>query len=61
VVVILPAWAWGAETPPWSTLANGTLVVMTDPTRGGGGPDGPIHCYLVGRVFAGKVEEWRSI
>lgn len=62
MVVVVPAIeAWGRVPPPWATLPNGTLVVATDPTRGGGGPDGPINCYLVGRVYEGKVEEWRAV
>lgn len=61
VVVVSALQAWGHEPPPWSNLPDGTLVIATDPTRGGGSPSGILYCYLAGRVYGGKVEEWKAV
>ena len=61
MVVLLPAAAWGDLVSPWKGLPDHTLVIVVDPTRGGGGPGGPITCYLAGRVYDGRVEEWTTV
>jgi hypothetical protein len=61
VIVILGPEAWGMSPLPWTALPDGTLVVVLDPTRGGGSPAGPIRCYKAGRVREGTVENWRDV
>jgi hypothetical protein len=61
VIAIFDSGSWGHEVLPWRHLPNGTLVIVHDPTRGGGGPDGSLRCYLAGRVRDGKVETWSTI
>lgn len=61
MIVLLPATAWGHKDAPWMGLPEHTLVIIADPTRGGGGPSGPLVCYLAGRVFEGKIAEWRNV
>jgi hypothetical protein len=61
MVLVLGPDAWGMDPLPWKVLPDGTLVIVLDPTRGGGGPDGPIRCYKAGRVREGKVSEWRDV
>jgi hypothetical protein len=60
VIAIFDGSVWG-EKEPFAHLKPGTLVIAEDPTRGGGGPDGPIRCYLTGRVNSEHtVENWRT-
>jgi hypothetical protein len=61
MVVLCDPYAWGDVPPPWAKLPDHTLVIVIDPTRGGAGPGGIVRCYLAGRVYGGKVEDWKAV
>jgi hypothetical protein len=61
-IVILDSYAWIDLRKTAKQYPTGTLLIVVDPTRSAGGPDGPVHSYLIARRLEdGSTSDWKSI
>jgi len=66
MIALFGSEVWVRGDNPFQGLRPGRLVIAVDNTRGGSGPDGPIVCYLAGRVQRDErghctVKDWSAI